>query len=855
MRFPSLNQNSCRRPSYAIATVLGCGISFFLAIDGVVAQITPDGTLPTQVTTVNNLNFTIHGGSRSGTNLFHSFGQFSVPTGGAAVFDQAIEVQTIFARVTGGTASQIDGLLQTNGRASLFLLNPSGIVFGANASLNVGGSFIATTANSVQFRDRTEFSAVHVTGPPLLTMSIPVGLQMGPTAGSITVQGNGHTLQQPPFLVAVRGAGQASSGLQVQPGNTLALVGNTVNLTGGVLAAPQGRIEVGSVGAGTVGLLPQADGWQLTYNGMTQWQDISLERRALIDASGPGSGEIQVAGRNIRLTDGSSILLQNQGLNPANRLRVQASETLSLEGLAPDNFFSSILSEAVNLGPGAPIEIVATDLLLQNNAKIIAFSNSAAQAGNVAIAATRIQLDGQFDRFITSTTSIVNAGAGAGSAGDTTISTQQLRVLNGSMITTSARGSGDSRQLVINASELVEVNGTNRLPAGQPSLITSSSLSRGNGGNLTINTPRLFIRQSGQVAASALAQGKGGNLFLNVSEGIEVSGRVDGYPPSMIDASAAIIPELIRLALGLPDSPSGDSGNIAIATSSLQLTEGGAILARSEGSGSAGSITIQANTVNLDQQSIIAASSASGEGGNITLNVNRALILRRSSQILAAAGGSGNGGNITLTAPIIAGFENSNIIANAVKGRGGNIQISARGIVGLTFRNTLTPQQDPTNDITASSQFNVSGTVQINTIASDPNAGLALLPTTLVDSSQEIVAGCNATQSNSFVVTGRGGLPDNPVQEVRSDRPWSDMRDLTAYRYPQSTPIAPVTPAVPVLVEATHWQQSADGAVTLLADQATAIAPASISCRHSLPSTTQSSSVMPQQSSASAAAD
>uniref|UniRef100_UPI0039A56BF2 filamentous hemagglutinin N-terminal domain-containing protein n=1 Tax=Nostoc piscinale TaxID=224012 RepID=UPI0039A56BF2 len=152
-----------------------CAICISAVCDnGVHAQVTPDGTLNTDVSS----SYSITKGTRVGNNLFHSFSQFSVPTGSSASFENDIDIQNIFSRVTGGQVSNIDGQISAKGNANLFLLNPAGIIFGKNASLNIGGSFVATTANSIKFADGSEFSAVQGADKPLLTMSVPVGLQM-----------------------------------------------------------------------------------------------------------------------------------------------------------------------------------------------------------------------------------------------------------------------------------------------------------------------------------------------------------------------------------------------------------------------------------------------------------------------------------------------------------------------------------------------------------------------------------------------------------------------------------------------------------------------------------------------------
>ncbi|MGL6343246.1 MAG: filamentous hemagglutinin N-terminal domain-containing protein, partial [Waterburya sp.] len=166
-----------------------CSVALFP--ESAFAQITPDGSAPTTVEQLEEI-MRINGGEREGNNLFHSFDEFSIPPGMEAIFENATDIENIFTRVTGNEVSNINGILTTQGDANFFFINPNGIVFGEGASLNVGGSFIASSAESIQFENGSEFSATNPEQPILDLTGFPTGLGVGSNPGAITVNGSGN---------------------------------------------------------------------------------------------------------------------------------------------------------------------------------------------------------------------------------------------------------------------------------------------------------------------------------------------------------------------------------------------------------------------------------------------------------------------------------------------------------------------------------------------------------------------------------------------------------------------------------------------------------------------------------------
>ena len=193
-------------------------------------QITPDGTLPTNVEQQGKVA-EITGGGQAGNNLFHSFKEFSVPTGNEAFFNNAASIENILSRVTGGSISSIDGLIRANGTANLFLINPAGIIFGNNARLNIGGSFLGSTAPGLLFDDGTEFRATD-TSAPVLTINAPIGLNLRGATGDINSTGNlnsDRNLTLAASNLDLQGQLQAGGNLSLQALDTITITDSLNN--------------------------------------------------------------------------------------------------------------------------------------------------------------------------------------------------------------------------------------------------------------------------------------------------------------------------------------------------------------------------------------------------------------------------------------------------------------------------------------------------------------------------------------------------------------------------------------------------------------------------------------------------
>lgn len=624
------------------------------------AQIVPDATLPvnSQVTVEGN-TFTLDGGTAAGSNLFHSFSEFSLPTGWEAFFNNPSNIDNIFTRVTGGQVSEIDGLIRANGGANLFLLNPNGIVFGPNAQLNIGGSFFASTANEIVFAEG-RFSAIETETVPLLSINVPIGLQYGENPGAIVDRSQAS---------GILFSNSATTGLQVNLGETLALVGGEVQLEGGNLTAEGGRIELGSVGEGFVEIGDAAVGFPLTYSPEQPFTDITLSNGAIVDSSGNGGGTIQVQGRNISLVEGSQIRSNTLGSGLGGDVTVTASEAITVSGRLP-NLQPSALQVRIEgenaTGRGGNLTLDAPRLTVEEGARVAVSSltPNSADGGNLTVWAQRVKISGiatqngeplrnPAGEVLPSQLSSVTTGAG--NAGYIQIETGELVATDGGQVTASTLGSGDAGTVTVTAEEITLTGRS--IEGSEPSglLARVEPGATGNANNLTVETQRLRVEGGSRISASSLWVGDAGDVRIRSTEGVEVVGvvRDDSGIPNTNNPS-----QISALTTG-----SGDAGDITIETDRLQVSDGGQIVTSTFSSGNGGDLQVTADeaTVSgrLPEENIPSGLlarveptgdvAATGMGGNLSVAVDR-LQVDDAARVTAASQSVGDAGNVTISA-------------------------------------------------------------------------------------------------------------------------------------------------------------------------------------------------------------
>jgi filamentous hemagglutinin family protein len=638
-----------------------------------ITQTTGAGNLGTTVIHQAGSNlYNITDGTRpgGGPNLFHSFGNFSVGAGDIANFSNntGLFTSNILGRVTGGSISNIFGTIQTTGfgNANLFLMNPSGFVFGPNASLNVGGSVSFTTAQYIRLFDGVSSSANFYANPANDGLANSI-LTIDPAAFAfLSAAPAAYGFVTPPdpnASITVQG-----SALSVPSGQSISLVGGKVVIQGAPLpdgtvqpaqlSAPNGTIQLASAAspgefaapagqslanATTLQAVPNNPVDPASASAFTSYGLVSMAANSSIDVHGAST---------VWIKGGQLVLSVNDATLNTSASTAQ-SDTISL------SLGSSIVTSNVGADPGADVQLIASN----------------------------VQLDGA---------SIQSMTTGSGRGGDISIAgAQTVNLTNGAQVVSRTDGSGDGGAITVSATDAVSISGfdtTGTLSGVAPfgivaSGVYSTASADGNGGQISVTAPAVTLDSAGMLATINTGDGAGGNISINATT-VGVDGAFVLSSTGLNFTTGEIV-------------GSGKGGNVTVqgmqgagsAADSVTLSNGANIFSLTFGPGHGGDVQIAAETIGLDggATAINTSTFGDGTGGNITADAGT-LSVTNGASILTQSFGLGRGGDVSITAGTLAMENFANILTNSSgDGVGGNLALNV-GTLSLDSFSTIQSQ-------------------------------------------------------------------------------------------------------------------------------------------------------------------
>jgi filamentous hemagglutinin family protein len=751
-------------------------------------HITPDNSLRTTVTPNGRGVHTIAGGRMRGPNLFHSFDRFDVGTGDTArfTFTGSNTIDNIISRVTGGHVSNIDGTISSSEirGANLYLLNPSGVVFGPHARLEVSGSFHVSTADVLRFADGYAFRAANQP-EPLLTVTSPAAfgfLRANPAP--IGIQRSSLIVPEDQTLSVVGGDIMVDSGLLDAPSGQIHLVsvaspGDVVRHAADPTMAPDvtnvarlgkvtiltisdfARINVGDFFSGTGSGTVVIRGGRLAINnarisadtsrdqdGAKTGVDIAVQDKVIIaggatrivsDTSsdtGGRAGNITVEAGRFTLRGGARITASTTGEAPAGRVTITATAAR----ITGQN--SGIFSSASNLGAagGGPIELRVGTLTITDGGLVSPSTIGPGRGGTVTItAADAITIAGR-DHSDTAS-GILSVTRGRGNAGMVTLMTPSLRLAEGGRISTQSLVTPNTDNRNSGAAGAIRGE-VGRLTLTGGAQITSSTETAGSAGSITLHVGSLMATEQASITSSSTgaATGSAGRVTVRGLGGESAPARVVRLTNGQVRTSTV--------------GQRGGRGDVLVRATEVILTDRATISAESTGADDAGNIRIlDADTVRFQGQSMVTSEASRASGGNIEVKAHSLVGLREHSAVTAAVEGVEEvGGNIDMHAEVVL-VEDSDILANAPAGRGGRITIEAEGFFA-----------DADSRVDASGGVE-AGIVEIQALT-DLSGVMAPLPQNFVPATALLRDQCAARLRegirSSFVIRGRDHLPLAP---------------------------------------------------------------------------------------------
>lgn len=738
-----------RAPIAAVAAVLvsangGVGHADVVR-DGRVGSAGP-GAVATEVDGDGGIRHLIResDGERSGQNLFHSFSRMDLSSNETAVYQGDAGIRNLVTTITGGRSS-IDGKIESEiAGANLFLINPDGVVFGENATVDLSGALVVSTADRLIFSNGDEMETGGAAPPSILSVADPVGFGFLDSPASIEVVG---------------------SRIRLTTDRSLSLIGGDIELSGGrtddqvaLVATRSGRIDLVSLAsAGQVLLEP--DGIRIEGNPL--FGDITIADEMSVTTSGIdpdpfqgffsppglGSGDIFVRADDLHIRD-AEVRTLTVTSGDAGDIDIDLTGALTIEGVSSDQATGIFADTGFRSSPRPGQVITIPNLLIQGwgdlttvvgdgcGVEICSIQYRAVgDAGDVRIHARDVSL--RNGGKITATSEFF------GDAGTIEIDFEREMTIAGrrgpgdvSLMTTNANGAGNPGEIRLRSDA-----GTLRLDDFGGLVIQNGSASRATGlpGRIEVDVAELSLSGNARIDSSTRGAGPGGILDITARDRLTLRGRTDDEFFTGIST------------LSQPGS-SGNAGEIRIATAELIMEDGAEISARpvdATSLGAAGSLRFEIGDRLVMRDATISTESPNAAGGNIDLAVGDVVDMRRSSIKTSVTSGPENAGNITLRpGPEALVLDQSQIIAGADAGTGGLIDIEA-GVVIRDDGSSIEAPAGPTG---------IAGVVLINGVEGNIVPEVAALAMPAADASKLLREPCAARRpgaSNRFVVDDR----------------------------------------------------------------------------------------------------
>ena len=727
----------------------------------------------------------------------------------------------------GKTLALIGGNLNFNGG---ILTSPGGsIELGSISSSGVVG-INETTENSVfGYRGIAEFGNIQLQQQALVDSSGSGGGGIHLQGKQITLEGNSQISST--TIDSISGADIAldTNNLIVKDGSSIAAFTIGSETGGNLTVRASESVELVGVGFETLEQNVIIGFFTGRLNLFQEGTTLPTGLLTSTNSSGQ-SGTITIDTPSLSLSEGAALFSPTFDTGNGGIINIENSQQIEV-----NSSFLATMALINSTGNAGNINIATERLIVSDGSLLTSATFGTGDGGNIVINALDSveSLRAPANLFI-QTGIYANSVGSIGKAGDITINTKRLIAQDGASIGTGSGANsgeivtvdvgGPAGELEINASESIEVSGISETLLNGTRIVSFLSTATGTdspAGKISINTKKLILRNGGLINSGTGGAGDAGLVTINASESVQIIGTSIPFD-SLFSPTERIVPSKIEASSGntlniIVNGTTGNAGNLTINTGELVIEKGGELRVDSIGSGNAGDLEVQANSIKLDGGSII-GETRFGSGGNLNLNIKNNITLVNNSLISGQAFEDSDGGNLDIGAQFVVAFpeQNNDIIASAELGQGGNINITAESLFGLEER----PLNDVTNDINASSDFGLDGSVSIftpdiNTVKTDVQ-----LPNTLIKSEQTVEQSCRSTDTREnprgLTFKGKGGVPDLPTKPFNSDTLLVD-EPITSTLQTQNPNIKPIKTSIGDIYPARGVIKTVDGKIILTA--------------------------------------